>query len=53
MASIADEAENKFLNEKIQLLSNSPRVPEELWLGAKDEQYFGRAYEWADGNIFQ
>lgn len=53
LASITDEAENQFLNEKIQLISSSPRVPEELWLGAKDEQYFGRAYQWADGKTFQ
>ncbi|XP_078351415.1 macrophage mannose receptor 1-like isoform X2 [Oculina patagonica] len=53
LASIADEAENQYLNEKIQLISSSPRDPEVLWLGAKDEEHFGRAYQWADGNTFQ
>lgn len=53
LASIADEDENKYLNEKIQLISSSPSEPEQLWLGAKDGQYFGRAYEWADGRTFQ
>lgn len=53
LASIADEDENKYLNEKIQLVSSSPSEPEQLWLGAKDKQYFGRAYEWADGRTFQ
>lgn len=53
LASIADEDENKYLNEKIQLISSSPSEPEQLWLRAKDGQYFGRAYEWADGRTFQ
>ena len=53
LASITDEAENSFLNEKIQLLSNSPSKPEQLWTGAKDDQQSGKAYQWADGHKFQ
>ena len=53
LASIASEDENKYLNEKIQLVSSSPSEPEQLWLGAKDDQYFSRVYQWADGRTFQ
>lgn len=51
LASISNEAENQYLNEKIQLLSSSPREPEQLWLGGIDED--GRAYKWVDGKTFQ
>lgn len=53
LASVTDEDENSFLNEKIQLLSESPYEPEQLWIGAKDEQQFGKAYQWVDGRNFQ
>ena len=53
LASITDEAENSFLNKKIQLLSQSPTEAEQLWIGAKDEQQFGKDYQWADGRKFQ
>ena len=53
LASVTDEAENSFLNEKIQLISHSPSEPEQLWIGAKDEEQFGKAYQWADGLKFQ
>lgn len=47
------EDENSFLNEKIQHLTNSPNEPELLWIGAKEEQeLFGKAYRWADGQKF-
>ena len=52
LASISNEDENKYLNEKIQLVSSSPREPEELWIGAKDEEY-GGVYQWTDGKTFQ
>lgn len=51
LASISNEAENQYLNEKIQLLSSSPREPEQLWLGGIDKD--GRAYKWVDGQTFQ
>lgn len=53
LATITDEAENSFLNEKIQLLSRSPSEPEQLWIGAKEEGALGKAYQWADGHKFQ
>ena len=47
------EDENSFLNEKIQHLTSSPNEPELLWIGAKEEQeLFGKAYKWADGQNF-
>lgn len=52
LASILSKEENRFLNEKIQLLSNSKTEPEQLWIGAIDEQIYGK-FHWANGEKFE
>lgn len=56
LASVTDEDENAFVNEKIQLLSRSASDSQQVWIGAKDEQKYGKAYrsyQWADGHVFR
>ena len=52
LASISSEDENRFLNEKIQLLSGSKEKPEQLWIGAVDEEIYGE-FHWANGQKFE
>lgn len=52
LASITNEDDNRFLNEKIQLLTYPQDEPQQLWLGAIEELVYG-AFHWANGEKFE